>query len=372
MWLLNKSLYGTRQAARRWKQHFSKTTADFGLLPVHSDDAVYVYKGKLGFLVIHMHVDDSMIFADSESLLSTFRTFLSSKYELKWTEKPVLYLGIKLSFGSDGSISLSQPQYVESILDRFAMTNCNTVKSPLPGNAVFTAATDEEVDDAKDLPYQSLVGSLQWLASNTRPDVAYAVSQVARFQSAWSLSHWMMAKHILRYVKGTASLGITFRCQEFNPTAFSDSDFSQFNVTRRSVTEFVVMASNGPVCWQSRRQTGVALSTTEAEYMAACECAKQMAWLRSFLFDIHHPVDGPSPFMMDNTSAIAIGEGESIKTRSKHIDRRFHFLREQIQQGFLYVKYISTTEMCADFLTKPLGSTAMKHAIQLNHMMEIA
>lgn len=372
VWLLNKSLYGTRQAARRWKQHFSKTTAEFGLTPIHSDDAVYVYQGRLGFLAIHLHVDDSMIFADSAELLATFKTFICGKYELKWTSKPVLYLGIKLTFSDSGAISLSQPQYVESILDRFAMTNCNSVKSPLPGQVNLSPATDEEVNNAKDLPYQSLVGSLQWLASTTRPDIAYAVSQVARFQAAWSVSHWIFAKHILRYVRGTANLGITFSPGPFNPVAFSDSDFSQCITSRRSVTGYIIQAANGPVCWQSRRQSVIALSTTEAEYMAACDCAKQMAWIRGFLFDIHHPIDGPSEFRMDNTSAISIAEGESVKTRSKHIDRRFHFIREQLQQGKLRVSYIPTTEMCADFLTKPLGPTAITHALGLNHMKNVA
>lgn len=372
VWLLNKSLYRTRQAARRWKQHFSKTAAGFGLIPVHSDDAVYVYKGKLGFLAIHLHVDDSMIFADSADLLATFKTFICGKYELKWTAKPVLYLGIKLTFHDNGSISLSQPQYVESILERFALTNCNAVKSPLPGNFSLTAATAEEVDNARALPYQSLVGSLQWLASTTRPDIAYAVSQVARFQAAWSVSHWMLAKHILHYVKGTPTLGITFSPGPFDPTAFSDSDFLQCVTSRRSVTGYIILATNGPVCWQSQRQSVIALSTTEAEYMAACDCAKQVSWIRSFLFDIHHPFEGPTDFRMDNTSAISIAEGESVKARSKHIDRRFHFIREQLQQGKLHISYIPTAEMCADFLTKPLGPTAIVHALKLDHMEDIA
>lgn len=340
--------------------------------PIHSDDAVYVYKGDSGFLAIHLHVDDSMIFSNSKSLLSSFKKFLLEKYKLKWTDRPVLYLGIKMSFNDNGSISSSQPQYVESVLDRFAMTNCNPVKSPLPGNPSLTIASDDEIANAKDLPYQSLVGSLQWLSSTTRPDIAYAVSQVARFQSGWSLSHWMMAKHILCYVKGTAHVGINYTRQPFNATAFSDSDFSQCSISRRSVTGYIIHASNGAVCWQSRRQTVIALSTTEAEYMAACSCAKQMAWVRAFLFNVHHPVEGPSPFLMDNTSAISIAVGESIKARSKHINRRFHFIREQVQGVSICIKYIPIAEMCADCLTKPLGSTSVTHALKLNHMEDIA
>lgn len=106
--------------------------------------------------------------------------------------------------------------------------------------------------------------------------------------------------------------------------------------------------------------------------MAACDCTKQVSWICAFLFDILHPFEGPSEFRMDNKSAISIAEGENVKARSKHIYRRFHFIREQLQQGNLHISYIPTTEMCADFLTKPLGPTAIIHALKLNHMKTIA
>lgn len=145
------------------------------------------------------------------------------------------------------------------------MTNFNAVKSPLPGNLILSPATVDEINSAKDLPYQSLVGSLQWLESTTRPDIGYAVSKFASFQAGWSLSHWLLAKHILRYVKGSVSLGITYTPCPCQPVAFLDSDFSQRAISRQSVTGFIIIAANGPVCWQSRRQSVSGLSTTEAE-----------------------------------------------------------------------------------------------------------
>lgn len=131
----------------------------------------------------------------------------------------------------------------------------------------------------------------------------------------------------------------------------------------------MVVVASGAVSWKSQRQKVVALSTTKAEYMAASECAKLMSWVRTFFFDIMYPIVSPSSFFVDNTSAIACANNESIKSRSKHIDRRYHFIREQIQAGSLEVHHVPTTEMLADFLTKPLGPQGIDHAMKINNIV---
>lgn len=369
VWLLNKSLYGTRQAARRWQQHFGNTTLKFELKACDSDSAVYVLLDSRGLLLIHLHVDDALVFCDSQKLLTEFEHFINNAYDLKWTRKPTLYLGLKLDIAEDkSSIKVSQPQYVESVLERFCLVNCNPAKSPLPQRLSLVTGTPEEVEVAKDVPYQQLVGCLQWIASSTRPDISYAVSQLSRFNSAWTLQHWTAAKHVLRYLKGSSDVGITYTGTDAHPVTFSDSDFSQCPETRRSVSGQIATLASGAVSWKSQRQKVVALSTTEAEYMAAAECAKLMSWIRSFMFDVMHPITSPSPLFVDNTSAIACASNEGIKAKSKHIDRRYHFIRDQIQEGVLEVRHIPTTEMLADFLTKPLGPQGIVHALQINNL----
>lgn len=180
VWLLNRSLYGTKQAARRWQQHFGDTTMQFNLRACDSNSAVYVMKESRGLLIIHLHVDDSLVFSDSDCLLQDFETFINSKYELKWTRQPVLYLGIKLNIASDSScIKISQPQYINTVLERFCLVNCKPARSPLPQRTSLITGTPEEVEAAKDIPYQQLVGCLQWIASSTRPDISYAVTQLS-------------------------------------------------------------------------------------------------------------------------------------------------------------------------------------------------
>lgn len=371
VWLLNKSLYGTRQAARRWQQHFNKTASKFNLKPSPSDSAVYVCKDQLGLLILHLHVDDSMVFASSTEVMERFKTFIHGEYDLKWTDKPTLYLGIRITTSDDGSfIGINQSHYIESTLERFAMTNSKPVKSPLPHKTILNPGSDEDIKAAADLPYQSLVGCLGWIASTTRPDIAYAVSQLGRFNSAWTSAHWIAAKHVLRYLRGTQDLSLTYSAGPLTLNAFSDSDFSQCPTTRRSVSGSVITLADGIVSWRSERQSVVALSTNEAEYMAAAECAKHLSWVRSFLFDIMHEVPGAIPFHVDNKSAIDTATGESINRRSKHINRRFHFIREQCQAGLLDIRHIPTEEMLADHLTKPLGPSGIQHALQINKMLK--
>lgn len=178
----------------------------------------------------------------------------------------------------------------------------------------------------------------------------------------------MGANHVLRYLKGTQQLGISYNGDSLTPRAFSDSDFLECPLTRRSVLGFVVILWGGPVSWRSARQSVVALSTNEAEYMAAAECAKHLVWLKDFLFDVMNPIPSAIPFFMDNTCAIDTATGDSINQRSKNIDRRFHFIREQVQAGFLEIKHVPTEEMLADHLTKPLTPVSISHALKINNL----
>lgn len=370
VWQLNRSLYGSRQGARRWQEHFEETIKLFKLRATPSDPAVYVVNDERGILFIHLHVDDSLVMSNSSKFLLQFQTHLNEKYTVKWTPKPTLYLGIQIDYDqSRKTLRLSQTHYIESVLDRFSMTNCNVSKTPLPPNTILTSGSAEDVAEASDLPYQSVIGCLQWLANSTRPDIAHAVSQLSRFNASWTKEHWLMAKHVLRYLKGTSTTGITFGGTSEPLKVFSDADFSQCPETRRSVTGYIFCLNNGAVSWTSQRQHVVALSTSEAEYMAASEAARHLAWVRDFLFDIFHQQERPTPFYIDSTSAVSVITENAIKKRSKHIDRRYHHIREQHQAGKIDIIRIPTTEMLADFLTKPLARVLLQKALIDNRLI---
>lgn len=198
VWLLNKSLYGTLQAARQWQDHFSKTADKSNLRPTVSDSTVYVAQDELGLLILHLHFDNSMVFASLDAVMACFKIFIHSQYDLKWTDPPSIYLGIQILLPSENTfIAINQYHYIESTLERFAMVNCNPVKSPLPQKTMLVAGSADDIAAAINLPYQSLVGSLGWIASTTRPDIADAVSHLGRFNSVWTMLHWQAAKHLL-------------------------------------------------------------------------------------------------------------------------------------------------------------------------------
>lgn len=368
VWILNQSLYGTKQAARCWQKDFTATAAKFNLHPSPSDGAVYVLKDERGIIIIHLHVDDSLIFCSNANLINDFKTFLDSVYEVKWTTSPTLYLGIKINIRSDGT-SISQPHYIEAKLEEFGMVNCSMAKSPLPAKTVLRPGTPEEIAAAAELPYQNLVGSLQWIAHTTRPDIAYAVSQLSSFNASWTMEHWVKAKHVLRYLRFTQHQSLRYSPGDKTLSVFSDSDFSQCPTTRRSVTGFVATMAGGAVSWMSQRQKVVALSTTEAEYMACADAARHVSWIRSFMFDVFIQDVHPTTLHVDNTLAIANATNEGIKSRSKHIDRRYHFIREMVEEGRIKVKQVSTDNMLADHLTKPLSPQSLLHALSINNLV---
>lgn len=368
---LNRSLYRSCQGARRWQQKFEAVASRFGIHPTVTDPAVYYLRDSRGSLFVHLHVDDSLKFASSSALLSDFRKFMDNNFTVKWTANPSVYLGIEVEYDAKaGKASLSQASYIETVLDRFSMTNCNGQQTPLPSGLVLTAATEAEVVEAETLPYQQLLGCLQWISGSTRPDICHAVTCLSRFNARWSLQHWTAAKHVLQYLKQTLTHGLSFG--GLAPGAaqlevYSDADFSQCPETRKSVTGYLLRLNGGIVAWCSRRQPVVALSTSEAEYMAASDAARHLSWLSSFLFDVFAPPRPPTPFHVDSTSAIAVISQDSIARRSKHIDRRYHYIRGLYQSGFIEIVQVLTADMLADFLTKPLRCVLLRKALVDNN-----
>lgn len=201
------------------------------------------------------------------------------------------------------------------------MTNCSMAKSPLLAKTTLVPGTPTKIAAAADLPYPNLIGPLQWLDHTTRPDISYAVSQLSSFNASWTIDHWVKVKHVLRYLCFTQDCGIRYDSGDKVLDMYSNSNFSQRPSTRRSVTGCVAMMGGGAVSLMSQRQKFLALSTTEAEYMACAEAARHICWARSFLFNILQKPDQPTTLHVNNTSAIANATNEGIKSRSKHIDR---------------------------------------------------
>jgi hypothetical protein len=241
-------------------------------------------------------------------------------------------------------------------------------------------------------PYREAVGSLLWVSNGTRPDIAYAVSQVAKYMTNPGQEHWVAVKRIMRYLKGTSDLEIVYngyrdietsgyfggvlptptllptgsvsdhmvKRPKISPAFYVDADYANDPDSRRSITGYVFVLAGAPISWQSRQQVSVALSSMEAEYMAACAAAQEALWLRMLLLDLGVDMVKPISLKEDNQAAIAFSKNPGDHKRSKHIDIRYHFVRERVAAGELTLDYIPTECQLADIFTKALDVTVFK------------
>jgi hypothetical protein len=282
------------------------------------------------------------------------------------------YLGIEVKQGKE-EVTLRQRAYAQKLLERAGMADCKAMATPMEERIKLSKdSTAAKVDATL---YRSIVGGLRWLI-HTRPDISFAVGYVSRFLEDPREDHWTAVKRVLRYVQGTLDMGIVFpkhggqgglqlaafsdaprknQDGEQELTAFSDADMAGDVDGRRSTSGVLVFLGAAPIAWQSLKQKTVALSTCEAEYVAAATAACQVVWLRRLLCELTGVEARPPTLKMDNKPAIALAKNPVLHDRSKHIDVKFHFLRDCVDGGKIVVEFVETGRQLADILTKSLG-----------------
>jgi hypothetical protein len=248
------------------------------------------------------------------------------------------------------------------------------MNTPLPPNIHLEPYTEET--NAEDrLLYQSMLGSIMYAMLWTRPDLGYAVSLLGRFSANPGPEHWNCMKHVLRYLQRTKNMVIEYNGNTpFNFHGFSDSDWAEDRATRRSTSGNVFLMAGGAISWASKRQATVAVSSTEAEYMAAAFAAKELIWLRQLLLELERQFidpdernDLPATILYgDNTGSNSLTRNPEHHQRTKHIDVIYHFIRERVESNEIDVIYIPTEEMTADLLTKALPY--VNHQRHVQHM----
>lgn len=246
------------------------------------------------------------------------------------------------------------------------MQDCKPVSTPsdinqkLSINETANNEMETTVDITGTVPYQELVGCLLFLVQGTRPDIAFAVSNVSRFNNCHRSVHWKAVKRIVRYLKGTIDYKLRYsRNGNQNLIGYTDSDWASDEDQRRSRSGNFFKLSNGAISWFSKRQSTEALSSTEAEYMAMASCVQESIWLKQFGYELDKSLIGPVELFCDNQSAINLAKSDGYRQRTKHIDIRHHYLREKVENGTVVISYIPTNEMAADNLTKAV--TKDKH-----------
>jgi hypothetical protein len=289
---LKKSLYGLKQAPRLWYKKFDSFMVDHGYDRTTSDHCVFVKKFSDGeFIILLLYVDDMLIVGRDTSKIDKLKEELSTSFSMKDLGSAKQILGMKISRDrKNGKLWLSQESYIEKLLDRFNMSKAKPVSSTLAGHLKLSSkqspTSEKEKEEMKKVPYASAVGSLMYAMVCTRPDIAHAVGVVSRFLSNPGKEHWAAVKWILRYLRGTSRVCLYFGNGKQVLDGFTDADMAGDIDSRKSTSGYLITYSGGAVSWQSRLQKCVALSTTEAEYIAITEAAKELLWMKKFLQEL--------------------------------------------------------------------------------------
>ena len=347
---LNKALYGLKQAPRAWYDTLKEFLMKKGFKPGSLDPTLFTksYDGEL--FVCQIYVDDIIFGCTDQRYSDEFAYMMSEEYQMSMMGELKFFLGLQIRQQRNG-IFISQEKYLKDVLRKFGMQDCKGVKIPMPTNGHL--CTDENGIDFDQKVYRSMIGSLLYLCAS-RPDIMLSVCMCARFQATPKESHHKAVKHILRYLAHTPTLGLWYpKGSAFDLIGYSDSDYAGDRVDRKSTSGTCHFLGRSLVCWSSKKQNCVSLSTAEAEYIAAGSCCAQLLWMKQTLKDYGVNVKNV-PLYCDNESAIKIAHNPVQHSKTKHIQIRHHFLRDHVLKGDISIEHVKTEEQLADIFTKPL------------------
>jgi len=388
---IDKGLYGQLHSAHLWHEHMSKGLIDDGFIESPTAKCLYIRKAENGepASLIFIHVDDGCLMTNDTAAAEKVLHSLNAKNELE-SEKMSWYIGLKVDETKDG-IKISAPAYIDQMLTRFKMQDCNPVLTPADPNVILVANTGPR----HECPYQEAVGSLLYLSNKCRPETAFRVNQLSRYNCNPSKEHWTAVKHLMRYFKGSKNKGICLQRNMPKGTTlleavknckievYTDSDYAMDRDTRKSTSGFCIYLNNNLIYWSSRKQACTAQSTAEAEMIAGCAGAKYAQYVRKALHEIWMILDGkhasmnkgeknnvsvminsPKPdLFIDNKAAEIVAKTGDFTKRMRHIDVRYYYLADQVKRNQISVNHIAGTENPADLFTKAVKLEVFNHLI---------
>ncbi|PRQ27363.1 putative RNA-directed DNA polymerase [Rosa chinensis] len=373
---LNRSIYGLKQASRQWYLKFDAVVSNFGFKENQVDECVYMKIEGKNFIFLILYVDDILLASTSLKLLKATKDFLSKKFDMKDLGEASYVLGIEIKRDRTKCLlGLSQQGYINKVLKRFDMQSCANGEVPMSKGDKLTKEqcpqNDIERENMKTKPYAQLVGSLMYAQVCTRPDLAYAVGILSRFQSNPGPEHWIAGKKILRYLQRTKDHLLVYRrVKELEVVGYCDSDFaSHFPSSKKSTSGYVFTLAGGAIAWRSVKQTLIATSTMQAEFIAIYEAVCEGLWLKNFLVQtkaVDSIVSKPLKFYCDNSAAVFFTRNNKRSTNSKHIDLKYYSVRERVKHREIEVLKIGTDFQLADPFTKAMTVAAFKqHATEI-------
>lgn len=351
--LLRKSLYGLKQAGRQWNKRLDTKLKDMRLSQSYNEPCLYFRKQNDEHLFVLVFVDDILVASQKEDRIARFKIELNKEFELKDYGRVKYFLGIDVE-RTDNVIKLSQKKYIQEILQQYNMLDCNPVKTP----SILNNKLIPEKNEIQEVyPYKELIGHLMYLSISTRPDITNTVTRLSQFSTKPEKRHWLELKRVLRYLKNTINYGLIYKQTGKFIKGYCDSDWGGCPVDRKSFSGYAFILSDACISWSSRKQRCVATSSCEAEYVSLSEAMKEGVYLQSLLNEIGLEKYAYIQIHADSQSAIFLAQDPVFHARSKHIDIRYHFIRDVLKENKLIsLTHVSTDNMLADVLTKSLPS----------------
>ena len=335
---LNKALYELKQAPRAWYARLSSFLISKDFTRGKVDITLFTLKRESDILIVQIYVDDIVFGSTNLSLCQEFEELMKHEFEMSLMGELSYFLGLQIKQLDDG-IFINQARYVTNLLSKYGFENCKHLSTPMSVNVKLDLDSKGQNVDQK--LYRGMIGSLLYLTAS-RPDIQYSVGVCARFQSCPKESHLIVVKRIFRYLSETEKLGLWYpKGQDFSLHAYSDADYAGCMLDRKSTSGTCQFLAGCLISWSSRKQGTVALSTAEAEYVAAGSCCSQVLWIKHQLCDYESDLDC-IPLLCDNTSAINLSKNPVHHARTKHIEVRHHFIRDHVESRDIDLRFIST------------------------------
>ncbi|WVZ94313.1 hypothetical protein U9M48_040219 [Paspalum notatum var. saurae] len=342
---LRKALYGLKQAPIAWYARLKSFLLKSGFVMGSVDKTLFLLSRGCDTLIVQIYVDDIIFGGSSHALVSSFAEQMSREFEMSLMGELQFFLGLQIKQGLEGTF-VHQAKYTRDILKKFNMGDSKPMITPMSTNTALDADEDGEAVDQKE--FRGMIGSLLYLTA-IRPDIQFAVCLCAHYQASPRTSHRQAVKRIFRYLKFTPELGLWYYSgSSLSLRGFSDADHAGCRIDRKSTSGTCQLLGTSFVSWSSRKQASVALSTTEAEYLLS-----YLLWMKATFSDFGLRF-GRIPLPVDSTSAISVAKNPVLHSRTKHIDVRFHFLRDHYEKGYIDLIHVVSANQLADIFTKPL------------------
>lgn len=368
---LKKSIYGLKQASRQWYIKFNDTIKSFGFQENAVDRCIYQKISGSKFIFLVLYVDDILLAANDKGILRETKEFLSKNFEMKDMGEASYVIGIEIFRDrSQGLLGLSQKNYIERVLEKFNMHKCSAGVVPIQKGDKFSLMqcpkNDVERKEMEAIPYASVVGSLMYVQTCTRPDISFAVGMLGRYQSNPGIDHWKAAKKVLRYLQGTKDYMLMYRrSNQLEVIGYSDSDFAGCVDSRKSTFGYLFLFVEGAISWKSAKQSVIASSTMEAEFVACFEATIHALWLRNFIsgLGVVDTITKPLKIYCDNSAAVFFSKNDKYSKGAKHMEVKYFAVKEEVQKQRVSIEHIRTDLMIADPLTKGLQPKTFKEHV---------